>query len=146
MDSLKIKGSPEKLDPPEKTTRSDYCPSNSTCDLRLKDMAALVVEYTTILDTIEAKINHVMSQNEALQAKHEEIQARTEEMQANLDQISRKNEEVSTKLDQNTPEKIEELVKNSIAEAPILLAMRSEVKFLFEWRKKLERHAPTKLD
>lgn len=92
-----------------------------------------------MMDRIEAKIDHVMAQNEALKVK-------IEEMQDKLDQISRKNEEVSTKLDQITPEKIEELVKNSIAEAPILVEMRSEVKFLFEWRKKFERQAPTKLD
>ena len=69
MDSLKVKGSPEKLDPPEKTTRSDCCPSDSTCDLRLKNMAALLVEYTTMMDRIEAKIDHVMAQNEALKVK-----------------------------------------------------------------------------
>ena len=109
-------------------------------------MAALLVEYTTMMDRIEAKIDHVMAQNEALKVKIEEMQARTEEMQDKLDQISRKNEEVSTKLDQITPEKIEELVRNSIAEAPILVEMRSEVKFLFEWRKKFEQQAPTKLD
>jgi chromosome segregation ATPase len=131
--------SPAKVVQPEKTSHSDCYGPDSTCDQQIKDMAECFVEFTTILKRVEGKIDHLMSQTEALQAKNEE-------MQANLDQISRKNEEVSTKLDQITPEKIEELVKNSIAEAPILLEMRSEIKFLFEWRKNLQHHAPTKLD
>ena len=99
----------------------------------MTDMSQLVVDYTTIFTRFEAKLDFLMSQTEALQAKSEEMQAK----------LLRKNEELSTKLDDITPEKLKCLVNKSIAEASILLEMRSEIKFLFEWRKKLERHAST---
>ena len=57
-----------------------------------------------------------------------------------------KHEELSNKLDEITPENLEKLINNSIAEALTLREMRTEIRFLFEWRKEMERHAPTKLD
>jgi hypothetical protein len=57
-----------------------------------------------------------------------------------------KHEELSKKLDEITPENLEELIDNSIAEALTLREMRTEIRFLFEWRTKMERHAPTKLE
>lgn len=143
MDSLtkqSIKGSPEKATQPEKISHPDCCPPDSTCGERMTDMSQLVVDYTTIFTRFEAKLDFLMSQTEALQAKSEEMQAKNNEVQAKL---LRKNEELSTKLDDITPEKLKCLVNKSIAEASILLEMRSEIKFLFEWRKKLERHAST---
>jgi two-component system CheB/CheR fusion protein len=124
--------SPAKVVQPEKTSHSDCYGPDSTCDQRIKDMAECFVEFTTILKRVEGKTDHLMSQTEALQAKNEEMQARNDEIQAKVEQILCKNDELSMKLDKVTPEKLKELVNNSIAEAPILLEMRSEVKFLFE--------------